>query len=115
MKRISLLKIVSILLLISSGAFAQNKEGYNWYFGTDAGMTWNTTQSLTVPILNSSGQPSGVTKMLPGLPVPLAGSAMGTQTEGVFAMSTANGELMFYSNGMTIWNKTIRKCPMARV
>ena len=73
---------------------AQNKEGYNWYFGAYVGMTWNTTQTITQD-----------NKTLSGLPTPLPPSAMIDQEEGVFGMSDANGNLLFYSDGMTIWNK----------
>ena len=83
-----------LLLLLSQGVYAQ-REGYNWYFGNGAGMTWNSTQNTAAV--------GG--KMLTGMPTPLAGSAMGSQLEGVFCLSTPSGELMFYSNGMTIWNK----------
>ncbi|MDR2137957.1 MAG: hypothetical protein LBP50_00130, partial [Tannerella sp.] len=69
---------------------AQHKEGYNWYFGAYVGMTWNTTQTV-----------GG----LSGLPTPLPPSAMTNQQEGVFGMSDANGNLLFYSDGMTVWNR----------
>ena len=84
-----------LLLLLSQSAFAQTKEGNNWYFGYSGALTWNQTQIIT-----NGG------KTLTGLPTPLAGgSAMTNQNEGVFNMSDAAGNLLFYSDGMTIWNR----------
>ena len=78
-----------LLLLLSQGVFAQ-KEANNWYFGSRVGMTWNTTQTI-----------GG----LSGLPTPLPSSAMYEHHEGVCAMSDSEGNLMFYSDGVTVWNK----------
>ena len=94
--RITYTKRNSLLLLLiffSAVAFAQNKESYNWYFGNHAGMTWNNTQTI-----NDNG------KILNNLPTPLTGCAM-NQHEGSFTVSNTKGDLMFYSNGITIWNK----------
>ena len=94
-----------LLLSFSAEVSSQNKEGYNWIFGIKAGMTWMNTQSQTnVPALNASGNPSGITKDFSNLPTPLSGSVI-NQLEGVFCMSDAQGELLFYSDGMKIWNK----------
>jgi uncharacterized repeat protein (TIGR01451 family) len=75
-------------LAVSGTAQMQRKEGSNWIFGYNAGMTWNTTQTI-----------SGMS----GLPTPLTGSQMKTR-EGSFCMSDANGKLLFYSDGITVWN-----------
>lgn len=53
----------------------------NWYFGTNAGLTFNS-----------------------GSPVPLTNGAL-TTTEGVATMSDNSGNLLFYTNGVTVWNK----------
>lgn len=58
-----------------------NNNTKNWYFGNQAAMTFE-----------SSG------------PVALTNSAM-TQVEGVATMSDSNGNLLFYTNGITIYNK----------
>ena len=84
---------MALLLILLQGVYAQ-KEAHNWYFGQYVGMTWNTTQTK-----NQDG------KILSGLPSPLPPSAMTLQKEGVFGMSDYEGNLMFYSDGMTIWNK----------
>ena len=84
-----------LLLLLTQGVYAQTKEGNNWYFGYGGRMTWNTTQIIT-----NGG------KTLIGLPTPITTpSAMNNQNEGVFCMSDLNGDLLFYSDGMTIWNR----------
>ncbi|MDR1717694.1 MAG: PKD domain-containing protein [Prevotella sp.] len=85
MKKIFLTNI--LFLTIQVTIYAQ-KERVNWYFGHNAGMTWNKTQ--TIGTLN-------------GLPTPLRGSQMST-TEGCFILSDPNGVLLMYSNGITIWN-----------
>ena len=82
-----------LLFLFSQGVYAQ-KEAYNWYFGRHVGMTWNTTQTI------SNGG-----KTLTNMPTPLSPSAMSWQLEGVFCMSDHEGELLFYSDGMYVWNK----------
>ena len=82
-----------MLIILTQGVYAQ-KEAYNWYFGHGSGMTWHTTQTLTAE--------DGT--VLTGLPMPLTGSAM-NHYGGVFSMSDNAGNLMFYSDGITIWNK----------
>jgi hypothetical protein len=92
-KKCSILAL--LLLLLSQGVYAQTKEGNNWYFGASGRLTWNQTQT----IINGG-------KTLTGLPMPLGGtSAMTNQGEGVFCMSDIDGNLLFYSDGMTIWNR----------
>jgi len=91
-----------ILLLLFSGFLCvatlhAQKEANNWLFGNRAGLTWNTTQSLTATGL--FGTPN---KILDKLPDVLNGSSMNTY-EGCFSLSDRNGNLLFYSNGMTIW------------
>ena len=84
-----------MMLLLSQGVYAQSKEGNNWYFGDGGRMTWNTTRTVT-----ANG------KTLTGMPTPITQApAMSTQIEGVFCMSDINGSPLFYSNGMTIWNR----------
>jgi hypothetical protein len=82
--------VYACVLFFHSNVQSQKKESYNWLFGARVGMTWNTTQTI-----------GG----LSGLPTPYYGSAMTNQNEGVFCMSDSLGNLLFYSDGMTIWNK----------
>ncbi|ALM48391.1 hypothetical protein AMR72_05450 [Flavobacterium psychrophilum] len=66
------------LLLISAGGFAQG-ENNNWYFGDNAALNFATNP-----------------------PTSLTNSQM-TQFEGVASISNSNGQLLFYTDGMTIW------------
>ncbi|MBT4727542.1 MAG: PKD domain-containing protein [Bacteroidetes bacterium] len=71
-----------IVFTISSFShlFAQ-KQGNIWYFGEYAGINFNS-----------------------GSPVPLGNSAM-FQYDGCATISDDKGKLLFYTNGLTIWNK----------
>jgi gliding motility-associated-like protein len=73
---------ICILLLFSNiqNSMAQ-KEGNIWYFGEYAGLNFNS-----------------------GSPVALGNSAM-FQYDGCATISDGQGNLMFYTNGLTIWNK----------
>ncbi len=74
------LQVLYVVIFISSFAFGQNQAA-NWYFGLNAGVNFNTTPAtaLTDGVILS--------------------------TEGAAAVSTADGRLLFYTNGRTIWNK----------
>lgn len=72
---ISIILVVSILC-----AFAQ-KEANNWYFGVNAGVTFNS-----------------------GSPVALTNGALVT-SEGSATLSDKNGNLLFYTDGISVWNK----------
>ena len=104
MNRISFIRRIStflLLLIIATSAFAQRKEGNNWLFGNQAGMTWNTMQTITsTPFYGGGGA-----VVLDNMPTPLSGNPM-NHSEGVFAMSDADGNLLFYSDGMSIWDKS---------
>ncbi len=57
------------------------KETWNWYFGNNAGLSFSS-----------------------GTPVPLPGGMTHT-LEGTSVMSDANGALLFYTDGITVWNR----------
>jgi hypothetical protein len=72
-----------LLLLVLFGcleARAQNQAN-NWYFGNHAAITFNS-----------------------GSPVALTDCAMETE-EGCSTISDTDGNLLFYTDGVTIWNK----------
>ena len=69
-----------IFLFISSFCYAQN-ETNNWYFGANTGLNFN---SIPPTLLNDSSM---------------------DQLEGSSSISDANGNLLFYSDGRTVWNK----------
>lgn len=95
MRKIILCCLFALLCLTVSA----QKEANNWYFGANAGITWNVTRSVAATGL--SGTPNAT---LTGLPTNVAGSQIVTQ-EGCFSLSDYNGNLLFYSDGTTIWNR----------
>lgn len=71
-----------ILLLISVLGYGQIPgPTTNWYFGTNAGVTFNS-----------------------GSPVALTNGVL-TTTEGVATVSDNSGNLLFYTNGVSVWNR----------
>src|SRR5437764_1215512 len=68
------------LFLICTASFAQ-KEANNWYFGRNAGVTFNG-----------------------GAPVAVTNGQLNT-LEGCASISDANGNLLFYTDGIKVWNK----------
>lgn len=73
--------ITIILLLFSISVYAQ-KEGNVWYFGNRAGVDFNQ-----VP------------------PAALTDGVLSTN-EGCASIAGADGKLLFYTDGSTIWNKS---------
>lgn len=74
-----------LCLLTTTGVLAQQDN--NWYFGRMAGLNF------------SSGRAVAVTN-----------SAMNTM-EGSATISNENGELLFYTNGIDVWNRLHKKMP----
>lgn len=62
--------------------FAAQNENSKWYFGTNGGLNF-----LTTP------------------PTPIAGSAL-TTIAGCASISDANGNILFYTDGVTVYNST---------
>lgn len=82
-----MIKTLSIILILTTiNAYAQ-KEADNWYFGQQAGITFSTTQ-----------------------PTFLSGGSVFT-AEGSSSVSDANGNLLFYSDGITVWDKLHNPMP----
>ncbi|MDH6357185.1 PKD domain-containing protein [Parabacteroides sp. PF5-9] len=104
MKSMRVLCIVGLMATTVFSVQAQ-KEATNWFFGNRAGLTWNTTRDLAVTGLN--GTPD---TLLTGLPTDVTGSSIST-TEGCFSLSDAKGNLLFYSDGISIWNKNHATMP----
>jgi len=76
-----------IVLLSAVVAEAQQKEANVWYFGRFLGLDFNT-----------------------GTAVPLNDGQLNT-TEGVATISDANGGLLFYTDGIRVWNKLHQVMP----
>lgn len=93
-------KIILLTLCMAVSLFVvAQKETYNWVFGYNSGLTWNTTRSVSLTGLLSTA--SDVT--LDDLPASLATSI--STLEGCFSLSDSDGNLLFYSDGMTVYNK----------
>ena len=72
--------IIFIVFIFSNLCFSQG-EANNWYFGENAGITFNS-----------------------GNPVALIDGQLNTY-EGCASISDSNGQLLFYTNGISVWNK----------
>ncbi len=77
--------LISLTILFTTASFGQN-QGNNWYFGNQAGLDFNTTP----PTPLFEGQTN--------FPLPLQWN------EGSSSISDIAGNLLFYTNGMKIWN-----------
>ena len=100
---------ISLLLLLAGCFYAQAQRANGWLFGGGAGLTWNTKQSLAVTGINTGNA------TLTGLPTPLdPGTTLPIKTsEGCFVVSDESGNLMFYSDGITIWDRNHEPMPNA--
>ncbi len=80
----SSLKILffTLILFNSSSIFAQG-EAANWFFGENVGLRFDPITGLT----------SGI-----------AGSPIDTN-EGCASISDSDGNLLFYTDGTTVWNR----------
>jgi len=100
-----------LFFLICLGAQAQ-KEAYNWYFGKNAGLTWNTTRSWsalrlmeTPTALPGDDAVTGGRVTLYNLPTQINVSTVKIDNyEGCFAISDAAGNPKFYSDGEKVWD-----------
>ncbi|MCB2218914.1 MAG: gliding motility-associated C-terminal domain-containing protein [Bacteroidetes bacterium] len=72
--------IIGFVFLLVISASAQ-KEGLNWYFGGNAGLSFHS-----------------------GNPLPLTNGALST-VEGCSTISSPSGQLMFYTDGITVYNR----------
>ncbi|WP_264564396.1 T9SS type B sorting domain-containing protein [Flavobacterium sp. N3904] len=74
-------KLLFTILLYTSLAFSQ-QEASNWYFGENAGIKFHADGSVT----------------------PLIDGQLNT-IEGCATLSDSNGDLMFYTDGITVYNR----------
>ncbi|MGV3540704.1 MAG: gliding motility-associated C-terminal domain-containing protein [Rufibacter sp.] len=82
------LLLALLLLFLESGlSVAQPSSAAIWYFGDKAGFDFRT-----------------------GAPTPLQNSAMNT-TEGCATMADEQGNLLFYTDGITVWNRNHQPMP----
>lgn len=74
--------ILIFLIFFSTNLFGRN-EALNWYFGDKAAISFKTKD---------------------GDPIPISGSMLST-LEGCSSISDTNGNLLFYTDGVEVWNK----------
>jgi hypothetical protein len=72
--------LTTILFLFTIHGFSQG-EATKWFFGTNAGLDFSS-----------------------GSPVVISGSL--TTSEGCSSVSNASGNLLFYTNGVSVWDRT---------
>ena len=90
-------KILTLLfsILLSCGLHAQ-KENSRWYFGHNTGMDFMNLTTRTVTMQDGS------TASLGGVPSPLVGPI--STWEGSFTLCDKDGNFLFASDGMTVYN-----------
>lgn len=88
MKRSPALLIALIVILIPLESFSQ-KEYYNWVFGIDCQLTFDT----------------------PGLSPKKVNGAKFEGLEGCATISDKNGNLLFFTNGVDVWNRNYEIMP----
>ncbi|WP_397363348.1 T9SS type B sorting domain-containing protein [Olleya sp. R77988] len=76
-------KILLILILLCSYTFVAQNEAANWYFGNNAGINFDTNTNAVTAVLD--GQLS--------------------TDEGCTSISDGNGDLLFYTDGITVYNQ----------
>ncbi len=76
-----------LFLIMGAAAASGQKEANTWYFGEYAGLDFNT-----------------------GSPVALLNSAM-NKDEGCSSISDSNGNLLFYTSGIKVWNRNHSQMP----
>ncbi|MEO8086832.1 MAG: hypothetical protein ABI763_08440, partial [Bacteroidota bacterium] len=86
MKKTFLLLTLGFQLFISQSSFAQ-KEANKWLFGNFGGLDFNS-----------------------GAPLPFPGGQTAT-SEGSASVADANGNLLFYTDGVSVWNRNHIQMP----
>jgi len=86
MTKRNLFFLVIVFAIFAARTFGQ-QQNWNWYFGQNAALNFST-----------------------GSPVAVAGSAIVTQ-EGCATVSDASGNLLFYTDGVSVWDRTNTQMP----
>ena len=82
-------KVLAILALLAALNINAQGEANNWYFGLNAGLDFNGTD-----------------------PVPISGSL--STNEGCATFSDKQGNLLLYTDGLTVWNRAHQIMPGGR-
>jgi gliding motility-associated-like protein len=80
------LYITALFILLKTISFAQNRNNV-WYFGDRAGISFNTTP----PTVLTDG--------------------VNTHAEGVSSICNSAGDLLFYTNGINVWDANLNVMP----
>ncbi|WP_291127497.1 T9SS type B sorting domain-containing protein [Flavobacterium sp. UBA7682] len=80
-------KLITIFILTTTLAFSQ-QEASVWYFGQNAGLKFQTNGTVT----------------------PLSDGQLNTE-EGCSSIADANGNLLFYTDGRTVWDRNHIQMP----
>src|ERR1700749_2004782 len=86
-------KILLIMLFIFSIAIYAQKQGNIWFFGNHAGIDFNYTPPTV--LLNGQTYFTGYEQW----------------NEGCSSISDSSGSLLFYTNGVKIWDRTQQVMP----
>lgn len=78
-------KWLLLFLFLSIKSFSQG-EASNWFFGSRAGIKFNTNNTITV--LSTNPNPIGI-----------------NTNEGCSSFSDSNGNLLLYTDGRTVWDR----------
>ena len=84
-------KIISLILILSSLSLFSQGEANNWFFGNGAGLIFDDVTGTVMP----------------------SNAAISTinTTEGCSSISDPNGNLLFYTDGRTVWNRNHQIMP----
>lgn len=80
--------LILFCCFVASSVFAQ-REGYVWYFGEYAGLDFNDNQ----------------------IPRPLTNNNVMDQLEGCATICDPSGQLLFFTDGQTVWNRIFVTMP----
>jgi len=92
--------LYTVLMLFVSQISVAQKEANNWHFGYRAGWTWNATRDF-----DATGLFGTANARLSGLPTLIDDTKIYT-AEGCFSISDVHGNLIAYSDGISVWNKS---------
>ena len=87
------------LFIIYSYTLCSQKQTYNWTLGDNAGLTWQQDKLRSFQGIGVNGNPDTMLENMPG-----AFKTSISNLEGVFSISDKDGNLLFYSDGINIWN-----------
>jgi gliding motility-associated-like protein len=91
--------IISLVLVLAAQAHSQNQAN-NWFFGNFAGLDFSSGEPVPTNIGQIAYFPSS------GTPTPLS-----SHNEGTSSISDVNGSLLYYSNGLNLYNSNHQVTP----